>query len=395
MSERATSPRPILYPGRFDLLDAIRGLAALAVVIDHEIGSQNHSLQLGQPAVMVFFVISGYCIASAADACQRRGFGFLQFMWRRVRRIYPPYLLSLVFWAATRAFKLKMNGINQLARPWTDWLQNLTLTQWLTLVRHPANHAAQNPTLFVTAYWSLDYEEQFYLLFGVALVVVAGSVLRMRAFVAALIVVSVAWIAGFPTLCYGVFIEYWAMFGVGALVFYRLCQQQTAVRRRLADISIVGLLFLSILMRLRAAGKETPVTWIDLIQPPTRVAWDDLAVCSAFGVVLLLIRPLNDWYNRNRWCSLPLGSLGLISYSLYLVHQFNLRFVATAVAWLLHTARIDNPAIALIAVLQCAAQVAIAGVFWYFCERPFLNKSLLAISGSAALAQELSGKTNK
>src|ERR1700734_548217 len=133
MSNLATAQRSTSYSERFDLLDAFRGLAALAVVIHHVIGSQNHSFQFGQPAVMVFFVISGYCIASAADACQRRGLGFLQFMWRRVRRIYPPYLLSLVFWIATRAFKWRVTDINELGRPWTAWLQNFTLTQWLTL----------------------------------------------------------------------------------------------------------------------------------------------------------------------------------------------------------------------------------------------------------------------
>ena len=142
----------LLMTNRFDLLDAFRGLAALAVVIHHVIGSQNHSFQFGQPAVMVFFVISGYCIASAADACQRRGLGFLQFMWRRVRRIYPPYLLSLVFWIATRAFKWRVTDINELGRPWTAWLQNFTLTQWLTLLWHPANSAVQNSTLFVVRF---------------------------------------------------------------------------------------------------------------------------------------------------------------------------------------------------------------------------------------------------
>ena len=253
----------------------------------------------------------------------------------------------------------------------------------------------QNPTLFVAAYWSLDYEEQFYLLFGVMLVMVAARALRVRTAVAALIAASVAWIAVFPALCYGLFIEYWAMFGVGALVFYRLCRLQTAAWRRLADIIIIGLLVLSVSIRLGGADGETPVAWIDLMLPPTRVAWDDLAVSSAFALLLLLIRPLNDWYKRNRWCSLPLGSLGLISYSLYLVHQFNLTLVGTAVAQVLHFARVDNPPILIIGALQCAGHVAIASVFWYFCERPFLNKSLLAVSGSAALAQQFSSQTKE
>jgi peptidoglycan/LPS O-acetylase OafA/YrhL len=300
-----------------------------------------------------------------------------------------------VFWIATRAIKWKVTGINELVWPWTDWLQNFTLTQWLTLLWHPTNYAVQNPSLFVAAYSSLDYEEQFYVLFGVMLVIAAARAIRVRTAVAALMAASVAWIAVFPELCYGLFIEYWAMFGVGALIFYRLCRLETAARRRLADMTIVGLVLLFVSICLRGAAGNTPVTWIDLIRPQTRVAWNDLAVSSGFALLLLLIRPLNDWYKRNRWCSLPLGSLGLISYSLYLVHQFNLTLVATAVAQVLHVARVDNAPMLIIGALQCAAHVAIASMFWYFCERPFLNKSLLAVSGSAALAQQNSGHTKE
>ena len=300
-----------------------------------------------------------------------------------------------MFWGTTRAIKWKVTGINELGRPWTNWLQNFTLTQWLTLLWHPENSAVQNPTLFVTAYWSLDYEEQFYLLFGVMLVIAAARAMRVRTAVAVLMAASVAWIAVFPALCYGLFIEYWAMFAVGALVFYRLCRLQTAAQRRLVDMILVGLSLLSVSIRLRGVDREMPVAWIDLILSPKRIAWDDLAVSSAFALLLLLIRPLNDWYKGNRWCSLPLGSLGLISYSLYLVHQFNLTLVATAVAAALHIARVDNPPIAIVGPLQCAGHIAIACVFWYFCERPFLNKSLLAVSGTAALAQKISGQTKE
>jgi len=391
MPKPATPQRPSLYPERFDLIDAFRGLAALAVVIHHVIGGHDPRFQIGHPAVLVFFVISGYCIASAADACQRKGLTFAQFMWRRVRRIYPPYLLSLAFWAATRMLKWKIDGVNDLARPWTDWVQNITLTQWLTLLHHPVNYAAENPTLFVAAYWSLDYEEQFYLLFALMMLVAAVAPVRVRSTLAALIVASVAWIAIFPTVCYGLFIEYWAMFGVGGLVFYRLCRLKTGAWRRAAEAVIVGLFLLSIAMRLAGAGAQMPVVWMDWVQAHTRVAWGDLAVSAGFALLLLLTRPLDAWYKRNRWINLPLGSLGLITYSLYLIHQFNLNLARTVVGDALHLVRVDQSPLLLSGVLQCAVLVVIACVFWYFCERPFLNKSLLPVSGSAAIAKQIPG----
>src|SRR5436305_8136800 len=96
--------RPALWAERFDMIDAWRGLAALAVVVHHVTGK----IFIGGPAVILFFVISGYCITASAESCLRKGRGFSHFMWRRVRRIYPPYLLSIAFWAATRIIKVQL-----------------------------------------------------------------------------------------------------------------------------------------------------------------------------------------------------------------------------------------------------------------------------------------------
>jgi peptidoglycan/LPS O-acetylase OafA/YrhL len=340
-------------------------------------GSHDSRFAIGHPAVLVFFVISGYCISAAADACQRKGLTFTQFMWRRLRRIYPPYLLSLAFWAVTRVLKLQIDGVNDLARPWMDWLQNITLTQWLTLIGHPMNYAAQNPTLFVSAYWSLNYEEQFYLIVGLMILFASWSSIRVRASMVALIVASVVWIAFFPSVCYGIFIEYWAMFGVGGLMFHRLCRLETTALRRTAEAEILILFLLSIAMRISGQGGAIPKTWTDFVRPPTRIAWSDLAVAAGFAILLLLLRPLDGWYKRNRWISAPLGALGLISYSLYLVHQFNLNLVGTLVGYALHLIGINHPPFLLSGMLQCVVHIFIACVFWYCCERPFLNKSLL------------------
>jgi peptidoglycan/LPS O-acetylase OafA/YrhL len=66
----------------------------LTVVLNH-LGVVNGVV--GHMGVMVFFVISGYCIAAATESGCRNGLGFKGFMSRRVTRIYPPYLLAVVF----------------------------------------------------------------------------------------------------------------------------------------------------------------------------------------------------------------------------------------------------------------------------------------------------------
>src|SRR6185295_942117 len=216
------------WSARYPLIDAWRGVAALMVVVNHVTG-----ILVGGIAVMLFFVISGYCIAASVDSCGQKGLGFGAFMMRRVRRIYPPYLLSIAFWAATRMVKRMQTGENALSKfGWVDWLQNLTLTQWVTLALHPQPHPVTNRSLFVSVYWSLCYEEQFYLVMGLMLLlagVVRASVLTMTLGLmgAGLIVNAI-----FPEITCGFFIEYWALFGVGVLVFHRLCRVERAGVRR-------------------------------------------------------------------------------------------------------------------------------------------------------------------
>ena len=346
---------PRIWPYRYELLDGLRGLAALTVV-----GTHLGVTQLGHAAVMVFFVISGYCVAAAAESCRRKGLTIGQFMWRRLHRIYPPYFFSIVFYALTRVAKVALTGRDNLRRPWTDWLQNFTLTQWVSLLHHPLVDAAGNHTLFVAAYWSLDYEEQFYLVVALALVLAVRGRLPMFMSVLALSVLSLAWNAVFPGTVRGIFIEYWVHFSLGAMLFYALCIFPQRAVRTLFVAAVVAVLSYSVsqILPWHAPLGTAPHVWLDL------------AVASAFTLLLFFGRPLSESIARQPLWR-PISALGLISYSLYLVHQFNIT-VAMSVAnrvvpqdW--HVAQIG---------VEVAVMLLIATLFWYCCERPFLNRSL-------------------
>lgn len=358
-----------VYPERYGLIDAWRGLAALAVVVHHCGGPA-----IGAAAVMVFFVISGYCIAGAADSCQRKNLGFTAFMWRRFRRIYPPYALALLFWTLTRLIKLKQSGVNDLARPWTQWVQNITLTQWLSLLRNPLPEAPQNPSLFVAAFWSLCYEEQFYLVFALMILLCGLIGLSVRAMVMLLLPLALLWNTAFPQLCYGLFIEYWAMFAVGSLVFYALCRARSRSDRMLLVGAIIAITALSAFLNFFAG-----IAWKISPDPenPFRIAWHELLIASGFALLLIAMRPLDERFKKFRPLSLPLHGLGMITYSLYLIHQFNLALVATVASKCLAIIRWPDPPAWVFLTVQCAGHIALASVFWYFCERPFLNRSLL------------------
>jgi peptidoglycan/LPS O-acetylase OafA/YrhL len=343
------------WPSRYELLDGLRGLAALGVVL-HHLGV----VEDGHFAVMVFFVISGYCITAAAASCRRNGVGFRQFMVRRIKRIYPPYLLAIAFFSLTRIIKAAMGGSNDLHRPVLDWIQNLTLTQWLSNVFHPIAWPSDNPHLFVTAFWSLNYEEQFYLIMAAALALAAAKKVPLIVPVLLLAVPGLAWNFLIPGnwVC-GFFIEYWVHFSLGACLYFALCVF-TDWRSRLAFAT--GILLLGLVSAARL------IPWTATATQDLR-SMVELAFLSAVTLGLLFLRPLSLGISRSMvWR--PIAALGSISYSLYLIHQFNLNFVASLARRLLPW---QAPHVVLI-MTMVGLHIGLATLFWYVCERPFLSR---------------------
>jgi len=109
-------------------------------------------------------------------------------------------------------------------------------------------------------------------------------------------------------------------------------------------------------------------------------AYKELLVVCTFTLFLYFARPLSEPVCKLRLWR-PLAALGLISYSLYLINQFNLRLVIQVAS---HLAPHAPAAVQL--TLMVALQILLAAVFWYFCERPFLNRSARAVASSPAVA---------
>ena len=336
------------WPARYELLDGLRGLAALGVVMAHlGVGDFGHL------SVMVFFVISGYCITASARASQQRGDGFADFMRRRVRRIYPPYLLAIAFFVVTRLAKIAMGGENDLDRSAWEWLQNLTLTQWVSVPFAPIEWPSANPALFVAAFWSLNYEEQFYLIVGLAMLASSRAGKSLVTPIVVLGAVGLAWNflwpAGWIT---GVFIEYFAHFALGSALYFVQCEYRST-KLTLAFAGLLGTLAAACAI-LIARAPET-----------TLRAFEELAVLSVFTLLLLALRPASSAIGRH-WAWQPVAALGTISYSLYLIHQFNLTLIGT----LVDAAGLPE---ALRAATSILLMIGLATAFWYACERPFLN----------------------
>lgn len=164
MSESAPADVP-LYP-RIELLDPLRGLAALAVAWFHF--TQGNSVaqgwlketgRYGWLGVEVFFVISGFIIPySMHCGGYRVGRHFGRFLAKRLIRLEPPYLLSIAVVVALWYLSTMAPGFRG-AQPDIRTGQLLLHVGYLTAF---FGYPWLNPV-----YWTLGIELQYYLLVAV------------------------------------------------------------------------------------------------------------------------------------------------------------------------------------------------------------------------------------
>lgn len=98
----------------FHTLDALRGIAAIGVVVFHMSRAfAPVATPGGYLAVDLFFMISGVVLSHAYESRFKAGMGTIGFMRVRLVRLYPLYLLGLLFGiAVTVASMLGRNSVN-------------------------------------------------------------------------------------------------------------------------------------------------------------------------------------------------------------------------------------------------------------------------------------------
>jgi peptidoglycan/LPS O-acetylase OafA/YrhL len=85
---------------RYEALDGLRGVAALTVLAAHcGLLLDIYRLPNALVAVDTFFVISGFVIAHSYDERLRRGMPASEYLYRRVVRLYPMFIIGLLIGA--------------------------------------------------------------------------------------------------------------------------------------------------------------------------------------------------------------------------------------------------------------------------------------------------------
>lgn len=279
----ADGPRSAGKP-RYAALDALRGIAALAVVLFHytvrypdfhPTGEAPFAFAWGLYGVHLFFMISGFVILMSLSASGGAGFVRSRFI-----RLFP------VFWAAvllTSAVLLIAPGIGAAPGP-LQFAANLTMAEEYL-------HIAP----IDGAYWSLTYELGFYAM--------------MYALVRFAPRQAIGWV------------PLWML--AGAALFPLVMRWIPHPLHLLIGVHPYGHLFASgVAIYLLRAGCAPRYLWLVPLAAPLVQFSQDGAVglaCVALAVAAMVLatRPamrLPDF-------AMPLLWLGAISYALYLAHQ--------------------------------------------------------------------------
>lgn len=139
-------------------LDILRGLAISIVVFYHNFGSISF-FRFGWMGVDLFFVLSGFLITDILLKTRENKFYFRNFYMRRILRIVPLYYLVLIIFFSLSPVLFSQKGPDTTFSYYNDnklWFWSY-FQNWLMV------HKGMPPVPFLSHFWSLAIEEQFYL----------------------------------------------------------------------------------------------------------------------------------------------------------------------------------------------------------------------------------------
>jgi peptidoglycan/LPS O-acetylase OafA/YrhL len=385
-----------LNEGRLQSIDALRGIAALGVVLYHAVMQTSNAVpdnffrwpvkllqfvsSFGYVGVFLFFVISGFCIhlqwAKARAQGETPSIKFSAFWRRRFRRLYPAYLIAFALFLLMMALS---TGINVTHFFIYDVVMHLLMLHNLD----PNTCYSINGV-----FWTLAIEEQLYLAYflllilrsrwgwGPTLVICAAARVGWFAFSHA------AWVAtgtGIPVPEAAA--SHWLTWALGAIAVeaaFGLVKLPKWCRNIWLGIAAI--------VAASATSMILPTTQKDTL--PHTLAWMLMHPAWGLGFFILVncavqteqswarkLSALGEAHSRFDFAALfrrlvgGLAFIGVFSYSLYLTHELVIMqswwFVSEGLAPILNTLLIVVP-----------ATVGFAWVFYVFCEKPYMRSAV-------------------
>ena len=290
-------------------IDGLRAIAVLAVVIYHGFPKD---LPGGFIGVDIFFVISGYLISNIIlQQVKNESFSFGSFYYHRARRILPALTVVLVYCAVIGyllqlPWELEALGKSMIAGVF--FLSNIMLWQEAGYFDIASQ---EKPLLHL---WSLGIEEQFYLFWPIALVLILYK--KKNAITITIAIIITSWLINIylirqnlQTAAFYLLFSRAGELCIGALL--AILQNKPAnflatwPTTRLNKLSIAGLLILLGSIVYLRGGRDFPGLW---------------ALLPTIATAMLIAAGPNAVINRHLLSKKLLVGIGLISYPLYLWH---------------------------------------------------------------------------
>jgi len=363
---------------RLSGVDALRGAAALGVVLYHTVGPHARfgprvlnwlaipilpMIRFGYVGVFLFFVISGFCIhlsRAKARVENKQPVSFAAFWKRRFRRLYPPYIIALILYLGISAFTTKF--------------QITSFYIWDVVSHLLMLHNLDSRTVYSIngVFWTLAIEEQLYLAYFV-LLFLRNRWDWQRTLMVCLLV-RILWFVACTAIRERYKIDipisegaasHWFTWALGALsveaMFGLVKLPRWLYRGRLALTFLAASAGLTFLL---PQVEQFSRLFHDFL-------WLFLHPLWGLGFFILLNRFVlaeSRWRTALRTPILikALAAIGLFSYSLYLTHEL-------VVMESYHFGFFGFSELATAFLLTTPACVAFAWVFFWFAERPYLN----------------------
>ena len=280
-------------------IDGLRAVAVLSVLLFH---IEINFFSGGFLGVDIFFVISGYLISSQIITNYKSGnFSFLDFYKRRVRRLFPAFIITILFCICDSSFifvDIHYKDLKASALYAILGISNIYF--WINTDYFGINSIFR-PLLHI---WSLSVEEQFYLIWPITLLL-AFRILKEKSiiflstiFILSLIISEIY--AGRPAGFYLPFFRFFE-FIIGYLIFFF----EKKFYKKNIFLYYTGFIILMFSIFLFSSSTSIP-------------GINSLFVCIGTSFMILFYD--KDFQLYKLLTNNVIVFIGKISYSLYLIH---------------------------------------------------------------------------
>ncbi|AUT52009.1 acyltransferase family protein [Paraburkholderia caribensis] len=315
----ATSRKPA--QGYRPDIDGLRAIAVVSVVIFHAFPA---TLAGGFAGVDIFFAISGYLISQhIIETLDQGRFSIVDFYARRIKRIYPALMIVLVATLAAGFVLMTSGELERLAREALASVAFVANVYFYLTRDYFSQEASASALLHL---WSLGVEEQYYIIWPVALFLLWRYTSRRMAtcVIVAAILLSLAssvYLSSSHAIAafYLPVVRFWELLFGSMLAWAEFHARKRNASQSGSEVSTLR-------ESVAFAGLALIVASFVLLDPKSVFpGWR--AALPAGGATLVMAAGPGAWLNRRVLSLRPFVYLGLISYPLYLWHWPVLVFV--------------------------------------------------------------------